>query len=50
MPKDLADAILAKGWKIYGFIGERGYRIMCSWQTTAEVVDAFLADARACAT
>jgi threonine aldolase len=49
MPKDLADAILAKGWKIYGFIGERGYRIMCSWQTTAEVVDAFLADARACA-
>jgi threonine aldolase len=50
MPKDLADAILAKGWKIYGFIGERGYRIMCSWQTTAEVVDAFLADVRACAT
>lgn len=50
MPKELADAILAKGWKIYGFIGERGYRIMCSWHTTADVVDAFLADARACAT
>lgn len=49
MPKELADAILAKGWKIYGFIGERGYRIMCSWQTTTDVVDAFLADARACA-
>lgn len=49
MPKPLADALLARGWKFYNFIGERGYRLMCSWDTTEAVVDEFAADAAACA-
>jgi threonine aldolase len=49
MPKALADALMARGWKFYNFIGERGYRLMCSWETTEAVVDEFAADAAACA-
>lgn len=49
MPKSLADALLARGWKFYNFIGERGYRLMCSWETTAAVIEEFAADAAACA-
>jgi threonine aldolase len=49
MPRALADALMARGWKFYNFIGERGYRLMCSWETTAAVVDEFAAEAAACA-
>jgi threonine aldolase len=48
MPVALAAALRERGWKFYHFIGERGYRLMCSWETTEEVVDAFAADAAAC--
>ena len=49
MPKPLADALMARGWKFYNFIGERGYRLMCSWETSEAVVDEFAAEAAACA-
>lgn len=40
-------ALEARGWQFYKFVGEHGYRLMCSWQTTDAEVAAFLADARA---
>jgi threonine aldolase len=36
----------ARGWHFYRFVGEHGYRLMCSWATREETVDAFLAAAR----
>ena len=38
-------ALEARGWHFYKFIGEHGYRLMCSWETRAEDIAAFLADA-----
>jgi len=46
MPATVA-RLEARGWHFYKFIGEHGYRLMCSWATTAAEVEAFLADARA---
>lgn len=43
----VAAALRAKGWFFYPFIGEHGYRLMCSWATRHEIVDAFVADVRA---
>jgi threonine aldolase len=40
-------ALEARGWHFYKFVGEHGYRLMCSWATTEAEVAAFLADARA---
>jgi threonine aldolase len=48
MPPALASALRERGWKFYHFVGERGYRLMCSWETTEGVVDAFARDAEAC--
>lgn len=50
LPEPVADALRAKGWQFYNFIGAGGYRFMCSWQTTDADVDAFLADVRTAAT
>lgn len=36
-----------KGWQFYKFVGEHGYRLMCSWETQDADVAAFLADAKA---
>ena len=33
-----------RGWKFYDFIGEGGCRLMCSWDTSFDDVDAFLKD------
>lgn len=49
MPPALHEALTARGWHFYRFIGEHGYRLMCSWATSPADVDAFLADARALA-
>jgi threonine aldolase len=49
LPPALAAALHARGWKFYHFIGENGYRFMCSWQTTETAIDEFVADAHACA-
>ncbi len=39
-------ALEARGWHFYKFIGEHGYRLMCSWDTRDSDVAAFLADVR----
>ncbi len=38
-------ALEARGWHFYKFVGEHGYRLMCSWETRGEEVAALLADA-----
>ncbi|ACB77295.1 threonine aldolase family protein [Opitutus terrae] len=49
MPPAVYAALTARGWQFYRFIGENGYRLMCSWATTEAEVDAFVADLRATA-
>ncbi len=44
MPPAVADALHARGWHFYNFIGAHGYRLMCSWDTQPADVDAFVAD------
>jgi len=50
MPPSLFAALDARGWHFYKFIGEHGYRLMCSWATTDADIDAFVADVKALAT
>jgi len=38
-----------RGWQFYEFVGATGIRLMCSWDMTSEIVDAFAADLRAIA-
>lgn len=45
MPPVVYQRLEAKGWQFYRFVGEHGYRLMCSWETQAADVAAFLADA-----
>lgn len=47
MPPTVHRALTARGWQFYRFIGENGYRLMCSWATTDAELDAFVADLRA---
>jgi threonine aldolase len=49
LPPRVFTALEARGWHFYKFIGEHGYRLMCSWATRAEDVAAFLADTRSIA-
>lgn len=45
MPSGVVDAMHRKGWHFYTDIdGWNGSRLMCSWDTTPEDVDAFAAD------
>jgi threonine aldolase len=44
LPKPTIQALWAKGWLFYNFIGEGGCRLMCSWDTQEEDVRAFAAD------
>jgi threonine aldolase len=46
LPQPAIEALRAKGWQFYMFVGETGARFMCSWDTTAAVVDALAADLR----
>jgi threonine aldolase len=39
-----------RGWHFYPFVGEHGYRLMCSWETQDREVAAFVADLRAAIT
>lgn len=43
----VAAGLEARGWHFYRFVGEHGYRLMCSWDTRTGEVDAFLADVAA---
>lgn len=47
LPPRVAAALEARGWHFYKFVGEHGYRLMCSWETQDADVAAFLADAQA---
>lgn len=49
LPARVATALEARGWHFYRFVGENGYRLMCSWATRHEDVQAFLRDAEAAA-
>jgi threonine aldolase len=46
----IAAALESRGWHFYRFIGENGYRFMCSWRTSEPEVDRLLADFQAAAT
>jgi threonine aldolase len=47
LPPSVARALARRGWHFYKFIGEHGYRLMCSWETRDEDIAAFLVDVRA---
>lgn len=49
LPPKITSALERDGWRFYRFIGEHGYRFMCSWATREEDVAALLAAARAAA-
>lgn len=44
LPPAAAAAMLAHGWHFYPFIGEHGYRLMCSWATTDADLTRFTTD------
>lgn len=44
LPPALYQALTARGWHFYRFIGEHGYRLMCSWETQDADIAAFVAD------
>ena len=47
LPLAAAAALRAKGWLFYSFIGAGGSRLMCSWDTQPEDVDALAGDLKA---
>ncbi len=47
LSRPAVEALWARGWHFYRFIGEHGYRLMCSWSTQPAEIDAFIADLRA---
>ena len=46
LPTTVTDALRARDWRFYTFIGEGGCRLMCAWDTRPEDVQAFAADLR----
>lgn len=45
IPQKLEEALHQRGWLFYNFIGRGvGSRLMCSWDTTPEDIDAFVQD------
>ena len=47
MPPAVAKRLEQKGWHFYMFIGAGGARLMCSWSTTQEMIEALIADIKA---
>jgi len=47
LPDAVVTSLRARGWHFHRFIGEHGYRLMCSWATPPEAIDRFVADLRA---
>ena len=47
LPLAAAEKLRTKGWLFYSFIGAGGSRLMCSWDTQPEDVDAFAGDLKA---
>lgn len=48
MPPAAIEALHARGWHFYTFIGHGGARLMCSWDTTERAVEAFIKDLKSC--
>lgn len=46
LPATVAASLASKGWRILRFIGENGYRLMCSWATNRSQIDRLVADLR----
>jgi threonine aldolase len=46
LPEPVIQALYAKGWQFYTFIGAEGVRLMCSWNSTKERIDQLVADIR----
>jgi len=46
LPARVIEALHARGWHFYAFIGGTGVRLMCAWDTPVEAVDAFVRDMR----
>jgi threonine aldolase len=44
LPVKVQEAVRAKGWRFYTFLGDTGCRLMCAWDTEAATVDRFAAD------
>jgi threonine aldolase len=44
VPARAIEAVRAKGWRFYAFVGDTGVRFMCAWDTPPEAVDALAAD------
>jgi len=44
LPAGVIEAVRAKGWRFYNFIGATGVRFMCAWDTPPDRVDRFAAD------
>ena len=47
LPPDIAETLWQRGWQFYRFVGDHGYRLMCSWATQPESIERFLSDLRA---
>ncbi len=47
LPAALQAGLRDKGWEFYTFVPPNGCRLMCSWDTSLETIDAFIADAQA---
>ena len=45
MPPGVLQGLQALGWRFYSFIGAGGARLMCSWATTRDEIEAFAKDA-----
>src|SRR5262245_2379426 len=48
LPAPAQQALRARGWQFYNFIGTEGVRLMCAWDTREESVRRLVADLRAC--
>ncbi len=46
LPKIVIEGLFKRGWKFYPHIHAEDCRLMCSWDTTEEDVDAFVADVK----
>ena len=44
MPRAVFDGLHQRGWHFYTDVGPHGARLMCSWDSTAEDVEAFVRD------
>ena len=48
IPQETMHSLHQLGWHFYSFIGAGGIRLMCSWATTEEDIDALIVDIQKC--